>query len=91
MGSVEVCAQPGGMKAQMAEQRRNGASDWRVFRDLTDHDRYVERYIVTSWGEYERLRNRMTMADRALLDDVQAYVEPGTPSRISRLIGVERS
>jgi len=70
-------------------RRRNGASDWRVFRDLSDPNRFVERYIITSWGEYERLRSRMTMADRTLLDKVLEFQEPGTPTRISRLIGVD--
>lgn len=70
-------------------RRRNGASDWRVFRDLSDYNRFVERYIITSWAEYERLRSRMTMADRALLDDVQAFQQPDTPIHVSRLIGVD--
>ena len=70
-------------------RRRNGASDWRVFRDLSDPNRFVERYIITSWAEYERLRSRMTMADRALLDEVQAFQQSDTPIRISRLIGVD--
>jgi hypothetical protein len=51
----------------------------------------VDPYIVASWGEYERLRGRMTMADRALFDQVEALQEPGAAVRISRLIGVDRS
>ena len=45
-------------------RRRNGASDWRVFRDLGEEGRFVERFIIRSWAEYVRLRTRMTMADR---------------------------
>ena len=38
-------------------RRRNGATSWRVFRDLAEEGRFVERYVLASWGEYVRLRN----------------------------------
>ncbi|HSC99327.1 MAG TPA: MFS transporter, partial [Casimicrobiaceae bacterium] len=44
-------------------RRRNGATSWRVFRDLAEEGRFVERYVIASWAEYVRLRARMTMAD----------------------------
>ena len=47
-------------------RRRNGATSWRVFRDLAEDGRFVERYILASWAEYIRLRSRMTTADRKL-------------------------
>jgi len=67
-------------------RRRNGASDWRVFRDLGEDGRFVERFIVTSWAEYVRLRTRMTMADRQLQGRVEQLQQPGVPIRVSRLI-----
>lgn len=70
-------------------RRRNGATSWRVFRDLSQDGRYVERYIVTSWAEYVRLRTRMTMADRELQNRVEELQRPDVPVRVSRLIGVE--
>jgi MFS family permease len=69
-------------------RRRNGASDWRVFRDLGEDGRYVERFIIRSWAEYVRLRTRMTIADRQIQDDVEQLQRPGVPVRVSRLIGV---
>jgi hypothetical protein len=69
-------------------RRRNGATSWRVFRDLAEEDRFVERYIIASWAEYIRLRSRMTMGDRKLLEHVEQYQRPGAPIRISRLIGL---
>jgi hypothetical protein len=45
-------------------RRRNGANSWRVFRDLAEEGLFVERYIISSWAEYVRLRSRMTIADR---------------------------
>ena len=71
-----------------ATRRRNGATSWRVFRDLAEEGRFVERYILASWGEYVRLRNRMTMADRKLQEQADAYQTDGVPVRVSRLIGV---
>ena len=69
-------------------RRRNGATSWRVFRDLGEEGRYVERYIIASWAEYMRQRSRMTMADRHLQDKVARFQMPDVPIRISRLIGV---
>jgi hypothetical protein len=69
-------------------RRRNGASSWRVFRDLGEDGRYVERFIVTSWAEYVRLRTRMTITDRKLQDRVEELQRKDVPIRISRLIGI---
>jgi MFS family permease len=70
-------------------RRRNGATSWRVFRDIGAESRLVERYVLTSWSEYVRLRSRMTIADRDLIARVEALQRPDTPIRVSRLIGVE--
>ncbi len=69
-------------------RRRNGATSWRVFRDLGEEAKLVERYVIASWAEYIRLRSRMTMADRKSLDDVDRFQQAGVPIRVSRLIGV---
>ena len=69
-----------------AVRRRNGASDWLVFRDLGEDGRFVERFIIRSWAEYVRLRTRMTIADREIQDRVERMQHPGVPVRISRLI-----
>jgi MFS family permease len=69
-------------------RRRNGASAWRVFRDLEDESRFVERFVIASWAEYVRLRARLTYADQELQERVMRLQRPGVPLRISRLIGV---
>ncbi len=71
-------------------RRRNGATSWRVFRDLEEEGRFVERYIIASWAEYMRLRTRMTMADRRLIDRVQGLQRPDVPMRVSRFLGIGR-
>jgi len=70
-------------------RRRNGAISWRVFRDLEEDGRFVERFIVASWAEYIRSRSRATMADRNVQDRIEALQRSGVPVRISRLIGVD--
>ena len=69
-------------------RRRNGATDWRVFRDLADRNLFFERYIIDSWAEYVRLRNRMTVADRELQERVAQMHAGDAPIRVSRLIGI---
>jgi len=69
-------------------RRRNGATSWRVFRDLGEEGRFVERYVIASWAEYVRLRARMTMADSRLQQAVAELQRPGTPIRVSRFIDV---
>ena len=71
-------------------RRRNGAARWRVYRDLGEEGRFVERFVIASWAEYIRLRTRMTMADRRHEERVQQFQRSGVPIRTSRLIGVRR-
>jgi quinol monooxygenase YgiN len=72
-------------------RRRNGATSWRIFRDLGEEGRFVERYVIASWAEYVRLRARMTMADSQLQQHAAALQRPGVPIRVSRFIGVTES
>ena len=69
-------------------QRRNGASDWHIFRDLESEGRFVERFVVNSWAEYTRLRARFTVVDQELQDQVVRLQMPGIPLQVSRLIAV---
>lgn len=44
-------------------RRRDGASFWRVYRDLGQEGVYIERFLVESWDQYLRQRHRATLAD----------------------------
>ena len=70
-------------------RRRSGATSWRVFRDLGDEERFVERYVIASWAQYLRQRERMTMADSELQARAAQFQRAEVPIRISRLIGVD--
>jgi len=60
-----------------APRRRDGATFWRVYRDLADPSRYVERFIVTSWADYLHQRARATLADQDVESRVRAFLLPG--------------
>ncbi len=79
------------IRAIEAIRRRNGAASWRVYRDVEDAERFVERFVITSWAEYTRQRSRMTVTDRELQERVTQLNRPGVPIRVSRLIGVGAS
>jgi MFS family permease len=72
-------------------RRRNGAIRWRVFRDLGEDGRFVERFIVASWGEYVRSRARLTVADRDLQQRIERLQRTDAPARVTRLIGIDAS
>jgi MFS family permease len=65
------------LSALRAPRRRDGATLWRIYRDLGDPARYCERFIVTSWADYLHQRSRATMADQELESRVRAFVPEG--------------
>jgi MFS family permease/quinol monooxygenase YgiN len=60
-----------------APRQRDGATFWRVYRDLSDPSRFVERFIVSSWADYLHQRARATQADQAIESRVRAFVADG--------------
>jgi len=69
-----------------APRRRDGATFWRIYRDLSDPQRYVERFIVTSWAGYLHQRARGTLADQELEAQVRHFVLPGEPVTMQHYI-----
>ena len=67
-------------------RQRAGATFWRIYRDLGDPRRYLERFIVTSWADYLRQRARATVADRTLEAEVRAFQAEGVPVAIQHYI-----
>jgi len=58
-------------------RRRDGATVWRLYRDLGDPTRYVERFLVTSWADYLHQRARSTEADHELERVVRGFLQEG--------------
>jgi hypothetical protein len=69
-----------------APRRRDGATFWRVYKELGAPSRYVERFIVTSWADYLHQRARATVADHTLEAEVRAFLVPGESARMSHYI-----
>lgn len=67
-------------------RQRDGATFWRLYRDLGDPTRYLERFIVTSWADYLRQRERSTVADHDLEARVHAFQAEGVPIAIQHYI-----
>jgi MFS family permease len=62
-----------------AARRRDGATLWRVYRDLGDPSRYVERFIVASWADYLHQRARATLADQDVEARVREFLREDAP------------
>ena len=69
-----------------APRRRDGATLWRVYRDLADPARFCERFIVTSWADYLHQRSRATLADQELEARVRSFVLPGERVTVSHYL-----
>jgi MFS family permease len=67
-------------------RRRNGAFDWSLARDIADPARWTERYHCPTWGDYLRLRDRFTHADRVLQAAADAFHQPSEAPRVRRLL-----
>lgn len=70
---------------------RNGAIRWGVFQDASQPQRFVETFVVDSWLEFLRSRERLTANDRAIRDKVWAVHEGPEPSVSYMLYARERA
>ena len=70
---------------------RDGAMRWGLFKDAADPTRYVETFLVESWAEYLRQRERLTVSDLAVRSKVYAFHKGEGRPRVSRMIYVPTS
>ena len=67
-------------------RRRDGALNWRLLRDLSDPELWIERYETPTWLDYVRLNNRLTRHDAVIPESLRAlHRGPGAP-RVRRMI-----
>ena len=62
---------------------RGGALRWGIYRDATDPTRLNETFIMDSWLDYLRSRERVTAADERVRQQVWALHQDAEPPRIS--------
>jgi len=65
---------------------RDGAMRWGLFKDASDPTRYVETFLVESWAEYLRQRERLTVSDLEVRSKVYAFHKGEGRPRVSRMI-----
>ncbi|MGH7790766.1 MAG: MFS transporter, partial [Thermodesulfobacteriota bacterium] len=65
---------------------RDGAVSWSLFKDTSDPGRYVETFMVESWVEHLRQHERVTIADKDLLDWVLTFHIGDKPPVVSHFI-----
>ena len=58
---------------------RNGAFTWRLHEDLTRHNTFRIEMLVPSWTQHTLQRERMTKAERAIIDQANAFHSGGGP------------
>ncbi len=65
---------------------RDGAFRWGVFQDLADPGHLNETFLIESWIEYLRQRERFTASDLAARDKVWSFQVGEEPPKISHMI-----
>jgi MFS family permease len=67
-------------------RRRDGAVDWGLYEDVVEHGRYLETFVVESWGEHLRQHERGTVSDQQIRERVRSFHLLEGPPPISHLL-----
>jgi hypothetical protein len=67
-------------------RRRDGAVDWGLFEDVAEPGRYLETFVVESWGEHLRQHERATIADRQISELTNSFHLRDIPPVVSHLL-----
>ena len=65
---------------------RDGAIRWGIFQDTAQPERFVETFVVESWLEFLRERERMTTSDRIIRDRARSFHQGDAEPLISFMI-----
>jgi len=67
-------------------RRRDGARNWRLLRDLSDTQLWIERYETPTWLDYVRLNSRMTHDDAIVPERLRALHRGPAGPRVRRML-----
>ena len=67
-------------------RRRDGAVDWGLFEDVAEQGRYLETFVVESWGEHLRQHERATVADHQIWERANSFHLRDGPPPVSHLL-----
>jgi quinol monooxygenase YgiN len=79
------------MHANRALRMRDGAIRWGVFQDTAQPERFVETFVMESWLEFLRARERMTAADRVIRERIRSFHQGDQDPHVSRMIYVREA
>ena len=68
---------------------RDGAIRWAIYRDANDPEHLNETFIMESWLDYLRSRERVTAADQAIREKVWALHRGDGPPKITHGVWAE--
>jgi quinol monooxygenase YgiN len=74
------------MREMKRVRRRDGAFRWGLYSDTGDPGRFVETYVVESWGEHLRQHTRITEADRKIEEQAFSFHLNGGPPEARHLM-----
>jgi hypothetical protein len=69
-----------------ALRRSTGATSWRLYRPAGNKSELLETFVVGSWAEHERQHARIYPPDQALLDQLDATLEPGHSREVTHYL-----
>lgn len=67
-------------------RRRDGAFMWELFSDIDHPGRMVECFMIESWHEHLRQHERVTMADRDILEQTRGFHLDSAPPKVTHLV-----
>ncbi|HLP82845.1 MAG TPA: MFS transporter, partial [Phycisphaerales bacterium] len=66
---------------------RDGAISWLLSRDTEDPTKWLEVFVVESWGEHLRQHARVTLADKRVQDDAKRFHQGPAKPIVRHFIG----
>jgi MFS family permease len=68
------------------QRKRDGAYQWHIFTDLSQPSRYVETFMIETWGEHVRQHERVMNADVAAEQMVDSFHVGDKPIVVRHMI-----
>jgi MFS family permease len=68
-------------------RRRDGAYAWDVMEDAVEPNHYIEYYMVESWLEHLRQRERITNTDKAIQEHLRTLLVDGNYPVVTHFVG----
>ncbi|MBM7059475.1 MFS transporter [Pseudomonas sp. UL073] len=77
------------VKALRRLRLRNGAERWALYRDVGDQELWQEILVVDNWLQHLRMLDRLTIADKTILDNVICLHQGDAPPRVRHGVSYE--